>query len=91
MPSKLTGILSAGGLALITAEVGTSLYDVVNEHNMGVLIEPGSVVALVHGIKDSIQRDDIDVIKINARKYALQYLSKDAVLGSFEEKLLSNR
>ncbi|MCE7053698.1 WcaI family glycosyltransferase [Algoriphagus sp. AGSA1] len=89
MPSKLTGILSAGGLALITAVEGTSLYDVVHEHHMGVLIEPGSVEALYEGIVECLHSTDSEQIKANAREYALRFLAKDAVLGSFEEKLLT--
>ena len=88
MPSKLTGILAAGGLALITAVEGTSLYDVVAEHQMGVLIEPGSAEELVKGIKFCLESEDADRIKINARNYAEKYLAKEAVLGAFEDKLI---
>ncbi|MBN7816359.1 WcaI family glycosyltransferase [Algoriphagus pacificus] len=88
MPSKLTGILAAGGLALITAVEGTSLYDVVAEHQMGVLIEPGSAEELVKGIKFCLESEDAERIKINARSYAEKSLAKEAVLGAFEDKLI---
>ncbi|WP_192085421.1 WcaI family glycosyltransferase [Algoriphagus sp. Y33] len=88
MPSKLTGILAAGGLALITAVEGTSLYDVVNKYTMGILIEPGSVEALYQGIVTCLESMDSEQIKANARQYALNHLAKDAVLGSFEQKML---
>ncbi len=88
MPSKLTGILAAGGLALITAVEGTSLYDVVHEYEMGVLIEPGSVEELYKGIVACLESGDAERIKSNAREYALNHLAKDTVLGSFEQQLL---
>ncbi|WP_339865808.1 WcaI family glycosyltransferase [uncultured Algoriphagus sp.] len=88
MPSKLTGILAAGGLALITAVEGTSLYDVVHQYNMGVLIDPGSIEDLYQGIVACLDNGDSEKIKQNAREYAQNFLAKDAVLGSFEEKLL---
>ncbi|MDR7127780.1 colanic acid biosynthesis glycosyl transferase WcaI [Algoriphagus sp. 4150] len=90
MPSKLTGILAAGGLALITAVEGTSLYDVVHKYKMGVLIEPGSVDALYDGIVACLATVDAGRIKMNAREYALAFLAKETVLGSFEQKLLLN-
>ncbi|MGD5271785.1 glycosyltransferase, partial [Xanthomonas citri pv. citri] len=46
MPSKLTGRLSAGGCSIVTAEPGTSLYTIVEQHKMGILIEPESADAL---------------------------------------------
>jgi colanic acid biosynthesis glycosyl transferase WcaI len=88
MPSKLTGILSAGGLALITASPDTTLYEVVKKYDMGILIEPGSNDALYDGIKECIELKDPDRIKSNARKYAIEYLAKESVLGKFETNLL---
>lgn len=88
MPSKLTGILSAGGLALITASPDTTLYEVVKKYDMGILIEPGSNDALYDGIKECIELIDSERIKSNARKYAIEYLAKDSVLGKFETNLL---
>src|SRR5690606_26302795 len=68
MPSKLTGILSAGGLALITAPAETTLYEIVKKHDMGILIEPGSAIALYEGIKTALTREDSERLKANARK-----------------------
>ena len=86
MPSKLTGILASGGFAIVTAEPGTSLYTVVNQHNMGLLIEPESVEALCGGIEYAIN-NDISGYKLNARKYAEAYLSKENILKDFEQQL----
>jgi colanic acid biosynthesis glycosyl transferase WcaI len=87
MPSKLTGILAAGGCAIVTADPGTSLYVVVKQHNMGILIEPENVASLTEGIDYAIN-NDLSEYKTNARKYAELYLSKENILRDFEEKLL---
>jgi colanic acid biosynthesis glycosyl transferase WcaI len=87
MPSKLTGILAAGGCAIVTAEPGTSLYVVVNQYKMGILIEPESVQSLYDGI-EYVLNSDISVYKTNARKYAESFLSKEGILSDFESKLL---
>jgi len=88
MPSKLTGILAAGGFAIVTAEPGTSLYTVVNQYNMGLIIEPESVLALCDGIEYAVN-NDITGYKANARKYAEAYLSKESILRDFELQLLN--
>jgi len=87
MPSKLTGILAAGGCAIVTAEPGTSLYVVVNQYEMGILIEPENIQSLCDGIEFALNTD-LDIYKKNARKYAELYLSKENILKDFEQKLL---
>lgn len=87
MPSKLTTILSAGGCSIVTATAGTSLYDVVHEHKLGILVEPESVEALRNGI-DYALKSDLGIYRINARKYTESFLSKDYVLRKFEESLV---
>ncbi|SHO59422.1 WcaI family glycosyltransferase [Algoriphagus zhangzhouensis] len=87
MPSKLTGILSAGGLAVITAVPETTLYEVVSDNKMGILVEPGCADALYNGIEDGLNKVGSEQLKSNARFYAEKYLAKDAVLGAFERKL----
>lgn len=74
MPSKLTAILSVGGVAIITASEGSSLYDVVVAHKMGVLIEPEDSDTLVSAIDRTLKNNDNTIPK-NARLYAEQYLS----------------
>ena len=87
LPSKLTSILAAGGCALVSAVPGTTLYDVIAENRMGLLIEPESVKALTGSIDQALQTD-LSVYKRNARRYAQQYLSKEPILHQFEEELL---
>jgi len=86
MPSKLTGILAAGGCAVITALPGTSLYDIISQNKCGILIEPESVKALENGIEFALN-SDIQVFQQNARRYAERYLDKDTILKNFEKEL----
>jgi colanic acid biosynthesis glycosyl transferase WcaI len=86
MPSKLTGILAAGGCVLVTAVPDTSLYEVVQQGEMGILVEPESVGALKNGI-DKALYSDVSMIKKNARSYAEQYLSKSKILSRLEMRL----
>lgn len=87
MPSKLTGILASGGLAIVSAMSGTTLYDVISQHNMGILIEPGSVRALVDGIRQSLGEENHQIIRENARKYSELHLAKESVLKGLEGEL----
>jgi colanic acid biosynthesis glycosyl transferase WcaI len=80
MPSKLTTILASGGLSIATALPGSSLYDVIYEHQMGILIEPEQQEALRAAILDAC-RGDHDAKRRNARAYAEQYLNKEAILS----------
>lgn len=87
MPSKLTGILSAGGCALVTAMPNTSLYDVIHKGNLGVVIEPESAEALADGLKTMFSQD-LSNYRNAARDYAMQHLSKERIMRNFEDRLL---
>jgi len=79
MPSKLTSILAVGGLALVTANPGTTLYDVIRAHEMGVVIEAENELLLGKAIV-YIAENDHEKFRTNARKYAEQYLDKRNIL-----------
>ena len=83
MPSKLTTILAVGGLAIITANPGSSLYSLVKEQNIGVLVDAEDANELRRSILDVVS-NDFRQININARKYAETYLSTDTILGAYE-------
>lgn len=87
MPSKLTTILAVGGLALITANSGTSLHDLVSTHNMGILVDAENQQALNEGILRSVT-EDVKVIAGNGRAYAENYLSVGRIMGRFEEHVV---
>jgi colanic acid biosynthesis glycosyl transferase WcaI len=88
MPSKLTNILAAGRPSIATTEPGTALYDVLNEHDCGLITTPGNAEELMAAIvtlaEDARMRERLGR---NARKYAEIHLDKDKILSGFEEKL----
>lgn len=86
MPSKLTGILAAGGCAIVTAEPGTSLYTVIDQYKMGILCEPENTADLARSIEKAISTD-LTVYRTNSRTYAEQFLSKENILRKFEADL----
>jgi colanic acid biosynthesis glycosyl transferase WcaI len=87
LPSKLTSILAAGGCALVSAMPGTTLYEVINQHQMGLLIEPESAAALISGLHQALEEDTTQY-RQHARAYAQRYLSKETILRQFERELL---
>ena len=87
LPSKLTGILAAGGCALVTAVPNTTLHNVISSNQMGIVIEPESTPALVEGINQAF-RTDLTVLRRNARAYAKRQLSKEITLHRFRDELL---
>lgn len=80
MPSKLTTVLATGGLPLITADEGTSLYDLAKDHKIGVIIPPDDNLALEHAILNCCT-GNFEQEKRNARIYAEHYLDRDAILS----------
>lgn len=82
MPSKLTAILSVGGAAIVSAEAGTTLYDIIDQNNMGILIEPESTSALKKAIADNLSID-LSEIRHNARHYAQSFLEKESIMKQF--------
>ncbi|RYY35304.1 MAG: colanic acid biosynthesis glycosyltransferase WcaI [Sphingobacteriaceae bacterium] len=88
MPSKLTSILAAGGCSIVTALPGTSLYDIIHENSMGLLIAPDSAALLTECIANAFN-SDLDAIRANAREYARQNLDKDFILKRFDTFLNS--
>jgi colanic acid biosynthesis glycosyl transferase WcaI len=87
MPSKLTTILAVGGLALITANSGSSLHSVVDKHNMGLLVAAEDQEAFNEGVRIALVEKH-ETLRRNARSYAKQYLAIDAVMSSFEALVL---
>ena len=86
MPSKLTTILAVGGVALVTANPGTSLYNVVASNNIGLIAEPENEEKLIELINMHINSDNSH-IKINARNYAERKLSLDYIMTNFLEDI----
>lgn len=79
MPSKLTSILSVGGLPLVTANEGTTLYNVVKTHDMGIIVQAEDEELLAEAIIRSAT-ENVDQLRLNARKYAEKYLDRRNIL-----------
>lgn len=89
MPSKLTTILAVGGLALITANEGSSLHSLVKKHNSAIVVEAENQQALNQGLLEAIMNNN-DEITRNARVYAEKYLSIDNVMSEFAASVMTN-
>ena len=87
MPSKLTNILSVGGLALITASPGTGLYDVVFQNEMGILVRPEDQNAFKNGLVEAVEGNNY-LVKENALQYAKTYLAIDTIMTRFEKAVV---
>ncbi|WP_207435348.1 WcaI family glycosyltransferase [Sabulibacter ruber] len=84
MPSKLATILAVGGLALVTANEGSNLYSLVEEHAMGLLVEAENQQALNEAIRKVTTEVD-PAFSRNARSYAENNLSIESIMSSYEE------
>lgn len=88
MPSKLTTILSVGGLALITANEDSGLHALTKKYQMGLLVKAENQEALNLGIQEALTSPDRLTIMKNARIYAENYLDMDNVMRGFQKHVL---
>jgi colanic acid biosynthesis glycosyl transferase WcaI len=89
MPSKLTTILSVGGLALITANKDTGLYSLVEKYKMGILVKAENQKELNEGLMIALNNDNLETM-YNARAYAEKFLDINNVMRSFVTHVLGN-
>jgi colanic acid biosynthesis glycosyl transferase WcaI len=90
LPSKLTNILAVGGLAIVTASKGTSLYNILVENKMAVVIPPNDddeiCKAILYVCESSINPDiktNVENFKISALQYASRNLNKINIIDNF--------
>ncbi len=86
MPSKLTTILSVGGLVIVTAAENTSLFRLIADNEMGFAIEPENDLILTHTIENATLSDN-EKIRRNALHYAINFLEKNKVLTDYFLKI----
>ena len=91
MPSKLTGILAAGGTALITADPDTELGRLIEKFpGIGVLVEPEDVSAFIEGVDLAIEKQKASGYpNPSSREYAENYLNIHKILKSLEKEMES--
>lgn len=87
MPSKLTTILSAGGLVIATANEGTSLYNEIVNNNMGIVTVPEDNNKLKEAILWACNEDHSTKM-VNARNYAEQFLNVNSILTQMKKAIL---
>lgn len=88
MPSKLVTILSTGGASIVSADLGTSLSNIIIENQLGWITEPENPNALASTIRSALISSTLPKIHQNARIYAEKFLDKQAILLSYEAMLL---
>jgi len=83
MPSKLTNILAVGGLALVTANGNSALYNMVKNNCIAIHAKPENQQHILNAIEAGLTSDHTH-IKANARVYAEKYLSAETVLAEYK-------
>lgn len=85
LPSKLTTILAVGGLPIITANPGSGLYSLVENHSVGVIVDAENQDQLNQAISNVINRAiDAEAIRVRARSYAESFLDVNEIMQRFE-------
>lgn len=83
MPSKLTTILAVGGVAVVTANPGTSLYELVHRYGIGLVVPAENQEALNEGIYRAIYQEQRHIIR-KACAYARENLAIDEIMRRYE-------
>ncbi|ASU36703.1 WcaI family glycosyltransferase [Mucilaginibacter xinganensis] len=83
MPSKLTNILAIGGVCIATSSPGTSLYNLISEHDLGYITEPDNHSLLSKLISALKPDKSFQTKRNNALNYARQYLDINNVMNTF--------
>jgi colanic acid biosynthesis glycosyl transferase WcaI len=86
MPSKLGGILAAGGFVIVGTDGASDLHDLIETNQIGKCIPPEDETALEKGILECIKADK-QTYKDNARNFAMMNLSKEGVLYRFNQNI----
>jgi len=93
LPSKVTGILAAGGHAIITAEENTELGHILKENpHIATLIPPESKNHLINAINklaNTLTQKENRTHNVNALIYAKNNFGLENILYTFEESLLN--
>jgi len=91
LPSKLAGILAAGGTAIVTADGDTELGRLVTGNpGIAVLVPPEDGVRFQEALLDTLsKRGNAPKCNRVARDYAEQYLAIDVILSRFESILFA--
>jgi putative colanic acid biosynthesis glycosyltransferase WcaI len=87
MPSKLTGILACGGIAITNARKDTELANVVLQAG-GMVCIPGDSSGIIKMIKEIASNPILQTeMRLKSRNYAESNLSKNTILNKFYNEL----
>lgn len=88
MPSKLTGMLASGRPILATAHPGTGVADALR--CSGIAVPPGNTEALAYSLRSLVSSAGTrKQLGQAARAQAESTLARGAILGRFQQKMLS--
>jgi colanic acid biosynthesis glycosyl transferase WcaI len=88
LPSKLTSILSIGGVSIATATKHSYLYQVFEAFKLGIITPPEDGKALSDAIaKCFLLEEPTNQYKTNALSFAENFLHKEKILSQFEQTL----
>lgn len=87
MPSKLTTVLSVGGLVIATANKDSGLYQMIVENNLGLVCHAEDSQALYETI-DKALHNNYSEIRANARAYAEQFLSVNEIMLRYKQEVI---
>ncbi|MBC7508219.1 MAG: glycosyltransferase [Ferruginibacter sp.] len=89
LPSKLTTVLAIGGVSLVSASPGTSLFDIINNNKVGYIIKPEDQQSFNLVLEEAIGSDN-NTITYNAREYANNFLSINSILNTYANNALNS-
>lgn len=87
MPSKLTTILAVGGVAIVTANEGSGLHELINHHRIGICVRADDAAALSEAIVRGLEEEN-SIIAAKARRYAQEQLAIGHIMERFEREIL---
>jgi colanic acid biosynthesis glycosyl transferase WcaI len=82
MPSKLTNILAVGGVSIVTSKPGSTLHDLIVSNNIGFVVTPENVEALVVAIRQTVHADN-QCVSIKALEYANRNFAIGSIIANF--------
>ncbi len=88
MPSKLTGMMASGRPVLATVAKDSLIASVLKD--CGVIVSPGDAVSFTREIVKLVQNEEQrDILGRNAREFAKNNLSQEAILSKFERDIMN--
>jgi colanic acid biosynthesis glycosyl transferase WcaI len=86
MPSKLTGMMASGKAIIATAAENTAVFTTLEQSNAGRIVSPEDPEQLAKVLLEMSQNRAVcKTYGLNARAYAIEHLSKSAIMSAFEK------